>query len=313
MNGTVKVNTFINLRAVVVTTALFFVSLVFLSFWLPGLEPYLPVLIVGVLFLGIPHGALDIFLLQRLARKDQNLSRFLALYIVALGMMAASWVLAPDGAFLFFAAYSCFHFAMSDVSKSKPRQNIVNTGRIEFLARFLTPFCIPFGFQSERSFSLARTVHDSNVFEMLRFFFQVSGSIALGLCLLVAVIELIEAFSLQVEWRPISVEPLLVALLFLKLDPLYAFGIYFCFVHSVKHIFNVLTSTELKGRVTFDLRSAAPYWLLPVFFLLILVVSLSTGRLAIEGTFIKWSMILISAIALPHTILIYLSRKRGLL
>lgn len=281
-----------------------------LSLMLPGLEPYLPVLIVGIIFTGIPHGALDIFILQRLARREKNLVGFLTLYILALIAMAAAWMLAPEGAFIFFALYSCYHFALSDTAPATTRPGFIRVYYLEFIARFLAPFSIPFGLHSVRSLALADLIQKPNIFGAFTDFFAVAAYVAILLSALVALVELSDYFRFKCEWRAVSLEPLVVCLLFLKLDPIYAFGIYFSFIHSIKHIMNVLNSP-----VEIDFKVFLPYWLIPLAAIAVCVyfstnsMTGSAGGLSQESGLLKWSIILISAIALPHTILIYMNRK----
>lgn len=281
-----------------------------LSLLLPGREPYLPVLIVGIIFAGIPHGALDIFILQRLARFEKNFLAFLALYVVALTAMAMAWIFVPEGAFLFFALYSCYHFALSDTAPAATSRAFLLTSRLEFCARFLAPFAIPFGLHSDRSLALADLVQKPNVFASLTDFFEVAAYAAIALSALVAIMELLAYFKTKSEWRALSLEPLVVCILFFKLDPIYAFGIYFSFIHSIKHIINVVNSP-----IKIDFKVFLPYWLIPLAAIIVLVyfsTRLTPGPavgLSQELGLLKWSIILISAIALPHTILIYMNGK----
>ena len=265
---------------------------------------------MGVIFAGIPHGALDIFILRKLARDEKNFLRFLILYLVALIAMSMAWILAPEGAFLFFAIYSCYHFAVSDTAPEKNDDRFLKTSRIEFCARFLAPFSIPFGLHSARSLELADLIQKPNVFAALTSFFAVAAYVAITLSALVAICELYGYFRWKTEWRAVSLEPLVVCVLFLKLDPIYAFGIYFSFIHSIKHIINTVNSST-----KIDFKVFLPYWLIPLaaigvccFFSRDLGTAPDSAIFR-ESGILKWTMILISAIALPHTILIYLNGK----
>jgi len=298
-----------SLTTVAVTTAAVVFSFLFLiSLTLPQLEPFMAILLTGIVFLGIPHGALDIFMLRKVAKTSGELLSLIGMYLFGVAVIAASWFFIPEGAFLFFIAFSCFHFALSDLSRPFPPTGWLNTSSLEFAARFLIPFFVPFGIHPERSIELARLVRGTSVFEPLVPVLFVLACVALALSVLVAFVEIVGAWKQKAEWRAVSLEPLVIFFLFFYLDPLYAFGIYFCFVHSVKHILNFLTS-PIKVRFL----EVLPYWLIPVAGLLILVLANASSPATHGPIFFKWAIILISAIAFPHTLLVYLGKKTRIL
>ncbi len=303
-----KLTTFPFAKVATSVAALVFLTLVLISIALPELQPFFAVLLVGILFLGIPHGALDIFLLQKLASSRSELVSLLLLYLIGLISMVAAWVLVPEGAFLLFVLFSCYHFAQSDLSESFETTSGVNRLRVEFTARFLIPFFIAFGFQPERSIELAKLIHPAQIFQHMVPVFQIAATAGIILSGLLIALELWNWIINKSAWRAVSLEPALLCVLFLLLDPLYAFGIYFCFVHSVKHLFNFMTS-EIHIR----LRDFLPFWLLPVIGILALALASRLDNASLETGLFKWSIIVISAMALPHTLLISLMKKRRIL
>jgi len=291
--------------AVLAATAVFgFITVISLT--LPNLEPFMAIFLTGVVFLGIPHGALDIFLLRKLTRTRKELRSLIGTYLLAVGLVAGTWILVPEGAFLFFIGYSCFHFALSDLSRRPPSRGTMNSVSLEFLARFMTPFFVPFGLQPERAIALARMVQSGEVFESLLPAISALAYAAILLCAAVAVVELYQFVYRRKEWRIISLEPLVICFLFYYLDPLYSFGIYFCFVHSVKHILTFLTSP-----IKVNLSELLPYWLIPVLGIFIFVWATMSAETRITSGLFRWSILVISAIAFPHTLLVYMGKKTG--
>jgi Brp/Blh family beta-carotene 15,15'-monooxygenase len=287
---------------------LVFISLIAISVGLPSLQPFLAILIVGILFLGIPHGALDIFLLQKISASKAELVKLIAVYCLALLAMVAAWTFVPEGAFLFFVLFSCFHFAQSDLSRKLESASLFSPTGLEFAARFLIPFFIAFGFQPERSIELAKIIHPAEVFQQLVPMFRLAGVLAVVLSGFIVLLELWFVVAKKAAWRVVSLEPVVLCLLFILLDPLYAFGIYFCFVHSVKHIFNFLTSD-----VQIAWKDFLPFWLLPVCGVVGLATYSRLENASIETALFKWSIIVISSMALPHAFLVYFMKKKNLL
>ncbi len=286
-------------RIALISAVLVFFLIAGLSFYFPQADPFMPVLFTGIFFFGFPHGALDIILLMGLSLNRKQLLSWVTVYIIAVLSMVVSWTLIPTGAFLFFVLYSCFHFAQSDLTPGP--QGI---DYLEFAARFLAPFFIPFGLQNERSIQLASYIHDTSIFEELSSLFYILGVLAIVLSVLVVMKGLYYWLIEKKEWLTSSLEPLVISILFVFLDPIYSLAIYFCFIHSVKHIINFSSS-----RLSFNMKLIIPYWMAPVALALILSFVTSASELTISQDLFKWSIIIISSIALPHTFLVYFVKK----
>jgi Brp/Blh family beta-carotene 15,15'-monooxygenase len=219
--------------------------------------------------------------------------------------MIFAWILIPSVAFIFFIAYSCLHFAQSDLSLDETQSKFLS---LEFFARFLAPFFIPFGFHSERSLKLANHIHDTTFLEPLTPVFYGLAIAAVTLSGLIVLRGIYRRFILKKEWQAMSLEPLIVCILFLALDPLYSLGIYFCFIHSVKHIVNFLNSP-----VRVELKRLIPFWIIPIAAVVIFALFLDPGIIRIEESLFKWSIMILSSIALPHTFLIYFCKRSKLI
>ena len=71
-------------------------------------------LMLGLLAVGIPHGALDHLLAHRRLEAPWNLA-FIARYLAASLALLAVWLVAPGPALAFFLLYSAWHFGQGDV------------------------------------------------------------------------------------------------------------------------------------------------------------------------------------------------------
>lgn len=259
------------------------------------------VLLTGIVFLGFPHGALDIFLIDKLSLSRKDLFVFLFFYLLAIAAMITSWILIPAGAFLLFIAYSCFHFAQSDLSLKETNSQFMS---LEFFARFLAPFFIPFGFHSARSLKLAGHIHDTTFLEFMTPMFYVLAVISVALSVLIVFRGIYYWLVSKKEWQAMSLEPLIVCVLFLALDPLYSLGIYFCFIHSIKHIVNFLNSP-----VEVEMKRLIPFWIIPIIAVVLFSLLLDQSQIRLEDSLFKWSIMILSSIALPHTFLVYFCKK----
>ena len=292
-------------RAAVTTAVLVFAFIFAISFILPTLEPFMAVLLTGIVFLGFPHGALDIFLIDKLSPSRRDVLLLLFFYLLAIAAMVVAWMVVPGGAFLFFIAYSCFHFAQSDLSLDETQGKFLS---LEFFARFLAPFFIPFGFHSERSLKLAGHIHDTSILQLLTPLFYALAVAAVILSVLIVFRGIYHRLVRREEWQAMSLEPLIVCVLFLVLDPLYSLGIYFCFIHSIKHIVNFLNSP-----VQVKMKRLIPFWIIPIVAVVLFSLYVDTTFIRIEDSLFKWSIMILSSIALPHTFLIHFCKKSKLI
>ena len=287
----------------VTAAALVFFFLISISLLLPGLSPYLAILLTGIVFLGFPHGALDIFLLRSFRYRDVTPLGALSIYVLAVFLMIGAWLVFPKMSFVLFILYSCFHFSQSDIDWKTNEKNFKS---LDFFARFLIPFFIPFGIQSDRSLALAKMINPA--IELQAYTGLFFGLAVLGIALSVVIIfrGVYRRIALKKEWETQSLEPFVISALFVFMDPLYALGIYFCFIHSVKHIVNFLNSP-----VNINFPALIPFWLIPIFAVIGFCYYYDPASIKIEDSLFKWSIIILSSVALPHTLLIHLSKMTG--
>jgi Brp/Blh family beta-carotene 15,15'-monooxygenase len=266
------------------------------------------VLIPGIIFLGIPHGALDIFILRKITKGRRTLIPLLITYALAVVPMIVLWVYLPDLAFLVFVIYSAAHFAHSDMSEPLQLTQWWNRSIVELSSRFLIPICIPFATHPDRSLQLIELLYSPHSISYLMWFSRWASVLAIASSVLFALQEALSTILKKSEWRVVSIEPLVLCALFATLDPLYAFGIYFSFIHAVKHLFNFFESG-----ITVNFVEILPYWLIPVGSITVLVWFASSRSANVSVNLFHWTMIMISALALPHTALISWCKRRGLI
>ncbi len=77
--------------------------------------------LIGLLLVGIPHGALD-HILETGKVNIQSLPKFVASYLFKSAIFLASWLIAPTLAMLFFVIFSIWHFGNTDIQEWKITQ-----------------------------------------------------------------------------------------------------------------------------------------------------------------------------------------------
>lgn len=288
-------------KAATSVAVLVFSTIFLFSFYLPEINGAITILLIGTIFLGIPHGALDIFLIQKSVNSKKDGIRLLFFYIVSILPMILAWKYIPTGAFLFFVLYSSFHFAQSDLVH-------VNYPRLEFWTRFLSIFSFPFTFHTEKFLDYASLMLSIDVFSFFIPVFKVCSALAIIGIFLIVFLSFTDFYRKKSFSSTLFLEPVVILILFFFLNPMYAFGIYFCFIHSMKHLVNVL-----KSNVGFSFKEILPYWIIPLIAMFVIVINGDKVGFMGQSNFLYASMIVISAIALPHAILVNFCKKTKLI
>ncbi len=287
-------------RIAITIAILVYLSVIGLTLLFPEFDFRLTLLIVGLVYLGMPHGAMDIYLVSKSIKSKYQILNFILAYLLLSSFVIALWAFVPTFSFLFFLIYSMIHFADSDIQKEifRNKKNL-----LEFSARLPLTFCLPLIFFEKTTLDLIQFIHPEINFLSYVSTFQFFGYLGMGLTVIFAVYSfylLLTDFSNQ---DLTFLEPLVLCVLFSQITPLYAFGIYFCFIHAIKHIVNVVRKIEITS-----VFSILPYWIIPLMGLpLIYWIYLNSGNansLEFQQNIFQYILITLSALALPHAILV---------
>jgi Brp/Blh family beta-carotene 15,15'-monooxygenase len=187
----------------------------------PSLE--VQVIVLGVLaaLLGLPHGALDPLIARRLGlwRSPWGFVRFNALYIAAVVVVVLVWLVLPALSLVLFLLVSAMHFG-SDWNMTRPAW-----------LRFMSGFGL---------LTLPAYSHPDDVSMVYTVLAGPGGAtVATAQAWLgpVAVIGLLLAAAVALRRRPHeAVEIVLAGALALVAPPLIFFILYFCALHSFRHL-----------------------------------------------------------------------------
>ena len=252
------------------------------------------VALAAVALIGLPHGALDGAIAMHLgyANKILNFISFIVLYVVMAGLVVALWIVMPAPCLLAFLIISMIHFGSGDArhgtgwmrgAEIMAHGGLVVAG-ISQMHR--TEVDVVFGYLvgSDTGF-VWRGLDVLTVF--------------VGLALIVCIGQ---ALWFR-KWRWTAVELALLAALFAVAPPLVGFAVYFCCVHSARHVAGIVSSLRRYMSVTslcvqtlvFTLASwlagaAAVWWLADM-----------TNP---EPTVLRVIFIGLAALTVPHMILV---------
>lgn len=302
---------------------------------IPLTYQYAP-LIVSVLVLGLPHGAVDHLVIAR--QRDEHLTvRWLAIvaaiYLVFGVAYGILWFLSPVAAFVFFIGLTWFHWGQGELY---PLIDIVGAEYVrtpsqQVLSAFVrggAPMLVPLiAFPGQYEFVAASLVglFDPAAATALEPAFETGPRLAVAGVYASAVVATIVLGYLRQEtreaWAIDAGELLLLTGFFLTVPPILAVGIYFCFWHSLRHIVRtVLLHDDSAGALSHNqvrpaawqfARDAAPMTTGALVFLaaLYLLVPETPGGTA---DLVALYLVLIAVLTLPHVVIvIWLDREQS--
>jgi beta-carotene 15,15'-dioxygenase len=178
-------------------------------------------ILVFVVLLGVPHGSLDVlFASQTYELKNISLwLKFIAYYLAATLAVILVWWLVPNVFFIVFLILSALHFSddlnLSDfaVLKLSYGTAIISFPSLLFSHELINLYAM-----------IIETNTATNIVKASQFISMTAGMVI--------------AFYLvnqKIDVRT-KLELLCTCALFLMLNPILAFGIYFCLMHSARHL-----------------------------------------------------------------------------
>ena len=238
-----------------------FVNL-FESFIYLNLYNQLIIFSIPLIWPGLAHGSLDIFTAKRsnLIKSRQTLFFFLVIYISIPIIFFFFWLKFSDLFFVFFLILSGLHFGISDRESKLFLQK-----KLEVFLRALIIIFLPIKFYINEIreifiFFFASEDLISMLFYWSDFFFYIT-------------IVIFVFFLINFVFKKISanliIEFILLFFCFIYFKPLVSFFIYFCFLHSIKHLLYEKFKLNISFKKLF-LRTL-PMTVLSCFFIFFLI------------------------------------------
>lgn len=255
---------------------------------------WIAALAVAVALAGLPHGALDPWIAYRAGiwRRLPGFIGFNVAYLALAAALAVLWWLLPAVTLGLFLAYAAWHFAgdWQDALGSGWRL-VAGVGLLALPAVF----------------------HEARVADVFGVLAGAGGeAIARGLAasgpLIVAAYGLLVVTAARHAGR-VAVELALLGGLAFALPPLAYFAVYFCLLHSARHLREHFADDEPEQRRP-AARVAIVYTLLTVI-LAAAVWYLVGGEWAVDSALLRLVFIGLAALTVPHMALALYVERRG--
>nr|ABL61012.1 15,15'-beta-carotene dioxygenase Blh [uncultured marine bacterium HF10_25F10] len=189
--------------------------------------------LAAIVLIGLPHGALDgaIAIHLGFTRKILHFIWFLALYIAMAGVVVAAWLLAPTACLLGFLIISMLHFGAGDARHGtgwlRSAEILAHGGLVivGISQMHHVEVDVIFGYLTGRDTALLW-----------------QGIDVLTLIVGMAVVVCLAQALWHRRWRGTAFELGALAVLFALTPPLVGFAVYFCCVHSARHVYGIVNS-----------------------------------------------------------------------
>ena len=244
-------------------------------------------LILLVVVLGIPHGALDTVLSQHLykIKTFQHWMIFIFIYLSLSFLVVLTWWLAPTFFLAAFLLVSAYHFS------TDPYENVSWLFRVSYGASILV---FPVLFYTQEMQTLFGFVSGANAAQVVTHFLKMCAIPFLVFVFGLGLMHLKKNFYS-------SLELFFVISIALFTPPLVAFSAFFCGMHSPRHM--IRTYQCLKNLSSFRFLKAVFFPMLFIF-VVFFISWVFLDKNKVDEGFIQILFIMLAALTVPHMIII---------
>ena len=277
----------IKLHGIVFSVIAFVVSIASLSLGNFNEKFSLVLLVVFIVLLGVPHGSLDTLFAKELFNLGQlkKWSKFILIYSIIACVVLAFWWLLPTLFLLLFLLISIIHFSDDLIAGTPKLSRILYGGIIIFLPALL--------YSNELTRLYAYLIE----IEHAKLLVTICHYIAFPwmLCLLIIIYQLCRSNIVG------SLEVAAVAMLAIFTPPLLAFTVYFCAMHSARHLIRSIQFLENTPKTAIFSSLIIPTLIV---FAVGYMVWKNMPVSSIDSSLIKIIFVTLAALTVPHMMLL---------
>ncbi len=249
-----------------------------------------------LLWPGLAHGSLDLLMAKKkkIIKNNHHTILFITIYTLIPFVFFILWIFFPNVMFIIFLLLSALHFGISDCVTNDARSKI-----IEILIRGIIVISLPFIFHLkptleifeyfliDEHFLLQIVIYFNFLFLLL--FFLISSWLIINYNLIIkdknSFVFLVELFGLL--------------FCFSFFEPLISFFLYFCFLHSTRHLLEEKENLELKNLQL--IKKSIPMTVLTFIFFVILFLFYKNSP---NNLNISYVIIGLSSLTISHVFLV---------
>ena len=285
---------------------IFFISCIFLSsFDYLRSNSFILICFFLILILGVSHGALDNIKGRKLIKilKIKNISYFYLVYIlIGLGIILL-WILFPQSLLLLFLIIASYHFGKEDsefISKNQKQSFLLKTFKGSII------IVSPLLFNQNKTLEIFNSINFDLSNTLL-----VKTEFLVILLLLSFVSNLILSFNKNYDEKTVLLMDFFsIITLNIFLNPLLAFTIYFCFLHSFRHSIKLIfeLNKNFKKGIFIFIKKALPLTFITGI-IFIVALNFLNHEFKLNESVNMVIFIGLASLTFPHILLEYLIEK----
>ena len=259
-----------------------------------------------ILSIGISHGAMDNYKANKLLEiyKKNNKSIFFIIYITISALVILMWSLYPSLSLVSFLIVASYHFGREDTAFLHDGNSKID--QLIYLVKGSLIVFSPLFFHFDETLKIFQSLFLS---EKILIFLENEHwiiNIFIGLSVLGYLFFIYK--NKFKDYEILFLDMLSILIINFIFDPLLAFTIYFCFLHSIRHIISI--SYELEPSNFFEglksfFKKALPLTVITAVLYLVAAVFL-TNSYGLNDVIIKVIFIGLASLTFPHILLEYL-------
>lgn len=254
-----------------------------------------------MLWPGIAHGSLDILIAKNIGiiKTKKHIVGFFFLYIFLAGLMIFFWYKLPFFSLIFFLIISVMHFGISDNLKTDEKNYL-----FKMLIRGFTPICIPMFFHQKEVENIFFILTKNSALIEKIYLINIWITLFTFILLLILIIKTLFNEEKSFVKDKFFHEYICISFCFYYFEPLLAFFLYFCFFHSLRHLFVEKKNLDLSFKTL--VLATIPMTFLSLIFIVSLYYYNSVFGFSEAQIFVLF--LALAGLTLPHMILINFSR-----
>ena len=259
-----------------------------------------------ILSIGISHGALDNYKANKLLLiyKVKNKFIFFAIYIFISALVILFWSLHSTYTLLAFLFIASYHFGLEDTSFLHKGNSFLD--QIFYLVKGSLIVFAPLFFHFDETLKIFEILMLNNTFIT---FLELEHWI-INICLFLSFFGYFYfAYKNKFEdFEVLFLDMLSIIILNYVFSPIIAFTVYFCFLHSIRHIISIsneLDKNNFSNGAKVFIKKALPLTVITAVLYLISATFLS-NYFVLNDVIIKVIFIGLASLTFPHILLEYL-------
>ena len=259
-----------------------------------------------ILSIGISHGAMDNYKAKKLLAiyKVNNKSIFFMFYILISAFVILLWSLFSSITLLLFLIVASYHFGREDTAFLNKGNS--NLDQLFYLIKGSLIVFSPLFFHFDETLKIFETLFLS---EKILIYLKDEHWI-INVCLSLSILGYFYfVYKNKFEdYEILFLDMLSVLILNYIFNPLVAFTIYFCFLHSIRHIISIsweLNSVNLLTGIKTFIKKSFPLTVITAI-LYLLAIFLLSNSYGLNDVIIKVIFIGLASLTFPHILLEYL-------